>query len=116
MHDHYGTAAGRDCFSQGCEIHLPAVIVEQGIWDDANISEIREKFEERVARYGNENFVSRFAEQSKNVAVGLAGACSEHNAFGIDTSRRSRKGRTATVILGDCFACFAEPLTSSARC
>ena len=44
-----------------CEIDFPPVIVDQRVRNEANVRKIREKFKERVARRGDQDFVSGFA-------------------------------------------------------
>ena len=73
-----------------------------------NVGEVRQKFKERIAGRGNQNFVARFAEQTENVAVSLAGSRGEQDAFGIDARNRSGKSRAPLVIFGNCFPRFAQ--------
>ena len=87
MHDQHGARTRRERRAQRGEIDLPAVIVEQRIGNEANVGEVRQKFKERIAGRGNQNFVARFAQQPENVAVGFAGSRGEQDAFGIDLQR-----------------------------
>src|SRR6202035_5741567 len=88
----------------------PAVIVEQRIRNETDIREIREKFKQRIAGRGNQNFVSGFAQQTKNVTVGFACSRSEQDALRIDPRGRSEKSRLAGIIFGNRFARFQQTL------
>ena len=55
-----------------------------GIWNEFDIGEIGEKFEERIAGLGDENFVSGIAEQAEDVGVGFAGAGGQKQAIGVE--------------------------------
>ena len=81
MHDEHGAGTRRERRAQRGEIDLPAVIVEQRVGNETNVGEVRQKFKERIAGRGNQNFVSRFAQQTENMAVGFAGSRGEQDAF-----------------------------------
>ena len=59
MHDEHARGARRERGAQACEIDLPAVIVEQRIGHQANVGEVGEKFEQRIARRRHQDFVAR---------------------------------------------------------
>ena len=85
MHDQHGPGTRRERRAQGDEINLPAVIVEQRIRNQADVGKIGEKFEQRIAGRGNQNFIARFAQQPKNVAVSFAGSRGEQDVFRINS-------------------------------
>jgi hypothetical protein len=109
--DHHDPARPRrDRRFQARKINLPAVIVDQQIRNEANVCKVREKFKERIAGRGNENFVSLFAEQPENVRVSLARSRSEQDAFGVDALNRPGKSLASTVIFGHRFPRFSQAL------
>ncbi len=58
--------------------------IGERVGNELNILEAGEKFEERVAGLGEEEFVAGIAEQAEHVGVGFAGAGGEEEGFGID--------------------------------
>src|SRR5262249_32680615 len=59
------------------EVDLPAVMVDEGITDEADVVEVSKKIEERVAGGGNQYFVAGIAQQAKKIGVAFAGAGGE---------------------------------------
>ena len=84
MHDEHGARAWRERGSQRVEIDLPAVIVEQRVRNQAHVGKIGKKLEQRVARSRNQNFISRFAQQAKDIAVPFARTRGKHDIFRIN--------------------------------
>ena len=97
MHQHDGTGAGRHRLFERGEVDLPAVIVEQRVGDEFDVLQICEKFEERVAGFGDQNFVFGIREQTEDEGVAFAGAGGQHEGFGIDLA-------AVPVVFGNCLA------------
>ena len=83
MDEDYGAGSRRCSFVERVEVDLPAVIVEERIWDELDVGEIGEEVEERIAWFGNEDFVTGIREEAEDVGIGFAGAGGENDAFGI---------------------------------
>ncbi len=66
MHHHYGAGAGGHRLCRGREVDLPAVIVEQRVGDEFHVLQVGEKFEQRIARLGDQDFVFGIAEQAED--------------------------------------------------
>src|ERR1700737_236290 len=60
MHDEHGAGTLRDNRAQRREIDLPAMIINQRIGGQSDVREIGEKFKQRIAWRGNQDFVTRF--------------------------------------------------------
>src|SRR5579862_9832020 len=99
MDDDYGARAISDGLLQRRKIDLPSVIVEQRVRNKLDVFEFGEKFEKRIARIGDENFLAGIAEQAEDERVTFAGARGEDEAFGI-------RGACMLVVVvgGDCGA------------
>src|SRR5712692_1686041 len=79
--NNHAARAGCDRLLQGVKINLPAVVIDQGIAHEPYVLNIGEKAEKRIARLGNQEFVTRIAERPKNKGIGLAGAGSENDVL-----------------------------------
>src|SRR5712692_9747073 len=77
--NNHAARAGCDRLLQGVKINLPAVVIDQGIAHEPYVLNIGEKAEKRIARLGDQDFVTRIAERPKNKGIGLAGAGSEND-------------------------------------
>src|ERR1700686_1988919 len=84
MDENHGSRPDGGCFVERIEIDLPTVIVEQWIRNKFNVGEIGQKLEQRIARVRYKNLVAGIAEQTEDVRVGFAGACSQDQALGIE--------------------------------
>lgn len=62
MDEKNGAGAWRDRVFEGFEIDEPAVGVSERVRDEADVLEAGEKFEEGIARLGNEEFVAGIRE------------------------------------------------------
>jgi len=85
MDEKDGAGARGDCVFEGLEIDEPAVGVDEGVGDEADVLKTGEKFEERIAGFGEEEFVAGIAEEAEGVGVGFAGAGGEEEGFEIDS-------------------------------
>ena len=85
MDEQNGASAGSDSVLERFEIDEPAVGVGERVGDKADILETGKKFEEWVARFGEEEFVTWVAEEAEGVGVGFAGAGGEEEGFGIES-------------------------------
>src|SRR3954470_3268055 len=83
------------------KVDLPAMVVYQRIRDETHVLQLGEKIEQRIAWFGNEDFVTGIAEQTKNKRIAFAGAGGEDERFRIDGW---------SVILRDRFACAKQAL------
>ena len=83
MNDHYSSGARSYRALQRMKIHLPAVVVDQRIGHEADIVQLGKEIEQRIAGLRDQQFISRIAEQAKNVGVAFAGAGREDQLFGI---------------------------------
>ena len=101
MHDEHGSRSRRERRAQGGKIDLPAVIVQQRVSHQANVGEVREKFKKRIARRRSQNFVARFAEQTKKVAVSFTRSRGQDNPFRVNRRRRLRKPSATRIIPGN---------------
>ena len=78
------------------QVHAPAGVVAQPVRGEAHALQTRERLEEGIARARNEDLVTRIAEESKEVRVGLARAGGEEDPGWIACVDASR-----AVIRGD---------------
>src|SRR6266404_8529209 len=101
MHDQHSPRTRRERLAQRCEIDSPAIIIEKWIGNELNVGKIGEKFKQRVAGRGHENFVAGIAQQSKNMAVAFAGTGGEDDPFRINALSRLSKSRSPIVVTGD---------------
>ena len=76
--------AWRDGVFEGLEIDEPAVGVGEGVWDEVDVLQAGEKFEEGIAGFGEKEFVAGIAEEAEGVGIGFAGAGGEEEGFRID--------------------------------
>src|SRR3954467_15240031 len=83
------------------KVDLPAVVVDQRIWDETHVLQLGEKIEQRIAWFGNEDFVTGIAEQTKSKRISFAGAGGEDERFRIDGW---------SVIMRNRFACGKQAL------
>src|SRR5256885_6366099 len=83
------------------KVDLPSVVVDQRIWDETHVLQLGEKIEQRIAWFGNEDFVTGIAEQTKNKRIAFAGAGGEDKKIGIDG---------CGVVLRNRFACAKQAL------
>jgi len=84
MNEQDGTCARGDGAFERLKINEPAVGVGKRVGNQANILEIGEKFEERVAGLGEKELVTGIAEKAEDVGIGFAGAGGKKKRFGID--------------------------------
>ena len=92
-----GSGARRDSVAKVRKIDVPAVVVEEGIRNEADIADLGEEVEEGVAWPGDEDFVIGIAKQTEEEAVGLAGAGGKDDLIGLE------RGSVAGVIGTDRF-------------
>src|SRR5436853_4566449 len=72
-----------DFFLQCFEIDVPAVVVKKRVVHQADIVQVGQKLEQRIAGRWNQNFVIGIAEQAEEKRIGLAGAGGENDFLGI---------------------------------
>src|SRR5882672_559537 len=111
MNDQHGPGTRCEHRAQRGEIDLPTVVVKQRIGDQPDVGEIGEKFKQWIAGRGNENLVTRFTQQMKNVAVPFTRSRREYDAFRIDAFSRPSKPQTPAVVINNGRPRLAEPLT-----
>ena len=74
----------RDGVFERLEIDEPTVGVGEGVWDEVDVLQAGQEFEEGIAGSGEEEFVAGIAEEAEGVGVGFAGAGGEEERFRID--------------------------------
>src|SRR5438094_10612555 len=74
MHHDQRPRSWCDCLLHRVEINLPAMVVNQRITSELHVLNVRKKIEQRIARCGNEDFITPTAHQPKDERVGLAHA------------------------------------------
>src|ERR1700743_802949 len=84
MHQCDGARLRRDAPAHGFDIEMPAVIVEERIWNKLHVVERGKEIKERIAWLRDQNFVAGIAEQTKNIAVGFTGAGGKNDLCWID--------------------------------
>ena len=84
MNEKNGAGTWGDGAFEGMEVDEPAVSVFEGVRDELDVLKAGEKFEERIAGLGEEEFVTGIAKQTEDVRVGFAGAGGEEEGFGIN--------------------------------
>ena len=103
MDNDYGAGARGKASGEGGEIEMPAVIVEQGIGDEAHIVEVSKKLKQGIAGLGDEDLRAGIAMEAEEVAVGFAGAGGEKNL-----RRRNLRRGGVGIVLGDGGASYGE--------
>src|SRR5438045_2058190 len=83
MDDQDGPRRWMDFFLQCFEINVPPMVVKKRVVHQANIVEVGQKLEQRIAGRRNQNFVIRIAEQAEEKRISLAGAGGEKDFLGI---------------------------------
>ena len=84
MNEKDGAGARGDGAFEGLKIDEPALGVLERVWDELDVLKAGEKFEQRVAGFGEKEFVTGICKQAENVGVGFAGAGGEEEGFGVD--------------------------------
>src|SRR5215469_13583413 len=84
MNEKDSTGTRGDGAFEGSKIDEPAMRVFEGVRNELDVLEAGEKFEQRIAGLGEEEFVPGIAEEAEDVRVGFAGAGSKKEAVGID--------------------------------
>ena len=110
MHDHYGSRALRQRRREPRKINLPALVVNERVRHGANVSKIGQIFKEGIARRRHQDFISYFAEQAKDVVIGLACAGGNDNAFRVNTCLSPEKSRPPAVIVRYRFTSLGQTL------
>ena len=84
------------------KIDLPAMVIEQRVWNQLYVLQVSEQIEERIAWLGDKDFIARVREEPEDVGVALARTAGEHQGFWIDLLS------ARVVVLRDSFACPYE--------
>src|SRR5208282_1128800 len=84
MNENHGARPWGGRFVERIEVDLPAVIVEQRIRHEFNVSKIGEKLEQRITRLRYKNLVSGIAEQTEDIRISFAGAGGQKQALGVE--------------------------------
>lgn len=79
-----GAGARRDLLAKGRKVDVPAVVVEERVRNEMDITYLGQEVEKRIGGLGNEDFVAGVAKQPEEKAVCLAGAGGEDDLTGME--------------------------------
>src|SRR5262245_8521558 len=102
MHEHHRLRSWSYSLPQRMFIHMPAMVVEQGIRNQLHIIEFGKKFKQWIAWLRHKNFITRIAQQAKQERIGFAGTGSEDQRVPIDSFS------AVEIVVSDRRACLRQ--------
>ena len=85
MNEEDGTGVRGNGTFEGAKINEPALGVFEGVRNKVDVLQAGEEFEQRIAGFGEQEFLAGIAEQAEHVGVGFAGAGGKQERFRIDS-------------------------------